>query len=103
MKITNLTLFACLAFALVSCKNDKSQTGHEGHDQEEVVKAKKIRVSVLLEPRSDSNTTGKVNFIEAAAVVTLYTATAGLTPATPAIHIHEFTDGSAADGASTGR
>lgn len=106
MKIRNIMLLACLAFALVSCKNDKktedSQTGHEGHEHEEVVKSEKIRVSVLLEPRSDSNTTGRVNFIEENGVVTLYAEIEGLDPGTHAIHLHEFSDCSAADGTSTG-
>lgn len=107
MKIINLGLITCLAFAMISCKNDKKSADtitEENIEQQEVVKVKseKIKITVLLEPKSESKAKGKVNFIEENGIVTMYAEIEGLTPGTHAIHIHEFSDCSAADATSTG-
>ncbi|MCY4561808.1 MAG: superoxide dismutase family protein [Flavobacteriaceae bacterium] len=79
-----------LSLVFVSCKEErKSKNSQE--------------VNVVLDSRSNSETTGEVFLIQKEEVVTLEATIKGLTPGgTHAIHIHEYSDCSADDGTSTG-
>jgi Cu-Zn family superoxide dismutase len=59
-------------------------------------------LTITMEPKSGSNVTGTATFTEKNGEVTLVAKLTGLTPGIHAIHIHEKSDCSAADGTSTG-
>lgn len=59
-------------------------------------------LTITLEPKSGSNVKGTATFTEKKGEVTLVAKLTGLTPGLHAIHIHEKSDCSAADGTSTG-
>ncbi len=101
----SLTLIALVAFT--SCKDKKA-------DAEEIVveelektleiekKSTPISVTLILESKSESTATGKVNFTEIDGVVHMTAEISGLTPGVHAIHIHEKADCSSPDGKSSG-
>ena len=60
------------------------------------------RISMLMEPKSDSEVSGEVSFVENDGIVTMTATFSGLTEGEHAIHIHQTADCSAADGSSTG-
>lgn len=107
---TKYVLFLCLAIALSSCKNNQKEKSIETEERvEEEVKTEATKeeqdtqqLSILMEPRSESNTEGKVSFKEQDGVVKMYAKFTGLTPGEHAIHLHEKADCSAPDGTSTG-
>lgn len=109
-----LILLIAVSFS-TSCKNDKAskevETVVEG--VEEVMEDAKEEVTeemdemlnkmtIMLEPKSDSNVSGTVEFSQVAGVVSMSADMTGLTEGTHAIHIHEKADCSSADGKSTG-
>ncbi|MGV9003700.1 superoxide dismutase family protein [Flavobacterium sp.] len=59
-------------------------------------------LTITMEPKSGSNVNGTATFTEKNGEVTLLAKLTGLTPGIHAIHIHEKSDCSAADGTSTG-
>lgn len=59
-------------------------------------------LTITMEPKSGSNVKGTATFTEKNGEVTLLAKLTGLTPGIHAIHIHEKSDCSAADGTSTG-
>lgn len=59
-------------------------------------------LKIALEPKSDTKTKGTVTFSEKNGTVTFTANISGLTPGVHAIHIHEKSDCSAADGSSAG-
>lgn len=59
-------------------------------------------LSLVLQPKSNSNVTGVATFIETNGLVTFNARIVGLTPGVHAIHIHEKSDCSAADASSAG-
>jgi superoxide dismutase, Cu-Zn family len=59
-------------------------------------------ITVALEPRSESNVSGTATFTEVNGEVQLVAKLSGLEPGFHAIHLHEKSDCSAADGTSTG-
>ena len=59
-------------------------------------------LSVVFEPKSNSAVSGTATFTEKKGVVTMVAKMAGLKPGVHAIHIHEKSDCSAADGSSAG-
>lgn len=59
-------------------------------------------LSLALEPKSNSNVTGTAKFVEKNGKVTFTAKITGLKPGVHAIHIHEKSDCSAADGTSAG-
>jgi len=103
MKIKYLAIYMILFVAFISCKNNKSEE-KEGIETEEVVTetSEKKQLSILMEPRSDSNTQGTISFTEENGVVTMHGEFEGMTPGMHAIHLHEKADCSAPDGTSTG-
>lgn len=60
------------------------------------------KIKINLNAKSNSDTSGKVTLIEKNGVVTLEAHIFGLKPGTHAIHLHEKSDCSSADGKSTG-
>lgn len=63
---------------------------------------KSTKVVLAFESKSNTNTIGVATFIEKNGVVTFEAKISGLKPGIHAIHIHEKSDCSAADGSSTG-
>lgn len=59
-------------------------------------------LNIAFESKSNSNVTGTATFTEKKGKVTFVAKLAGLTPGVHAIHIHEKSDCSAADGSSAG-
>jgi len=88
MKKTLLTALAVVAIAS-ACKTNKSDES-------------KNSVMVKLEPKSGSTVGGIATFKEHNGRVTLDVRLSGLTPGVHAIHIHEKSDCSSADGSSAG-
>jgi superoxide dismutase, Cu-Zn family len=64
--------------------------------------ANKNELNLNFRSKSDSKVTGTANFTEKSGVVTLTAKMSGLSPGEHAIHIHEKSDCSAADGSSAG-
>jgi superoxide dismutase, Cu-Zn family len=64
--------------------------------------ANKNELNLIFESKSDSKVTGTANFSEKNGIVTLTAKMSGLSPGEHAIHIHEKSDCSAADGSSAG-
>ena len=101
--LKSLALIFILVFA-ISCKDEKKETDTITTEIEEVVKdeIKEKSIKMTLSPRSDSNVHGEVMFVEKDGQVTMTAKMTGLSEGTHAIHIHESSDCSAADGASAG-
>tara|TARA_R110002072_G_scaffold117281_5_gene248180 strand:- start:3347 stop:3928 length:582 start_codon:yes stop_codon:yes gene_type:complete len=105
MNIKFLAIYMFLFVAFISCKNNKNDTNET---QEEIVKEtveENVEVKeliIMMEPRSNSNTKGKVTFSEKEGIVSMHGEFEGLTPGMHAIHLHEKADCSAPDGTSTG-
>lgn len=59
-------------------------------------------LNIIFSSKSDSNVTGNATFTEKNGIVTFTANMSGLTPGIHAIHIHEKSDCSAADGSSAG-
>ena len=60
------------------------------------------KITVVLEPKSNSKVTGIATFVEKSGVVVFVAKLSGLNPGIHAIHIHEKADCSAVDGSSAG-
>lgn len=60
------------------------------------------KLNIAFESKSNSTVTGTATFVEKNGKVTFVAKIAGLTPGAHAIHIHEKSDCSAADGSSAG-
>lgn len=101
MKKIQILLPICLALLMLSCKNEKKEETIDKEAQEEITTEKK-ELTIVLEPRSDSNVNGKVTFVEENGMVHMSAKFEGLTAGSHAIHLHEKADCSAADGMSTG-
>jgi len=67
-----------------------------------VMDSKSTILTINLEPKSNSTVSGKATFSEKNGVVTFEAIMDGLTPGLHAIHIHEKSDCSSADGTSAG-
>jgi Cu-Zn family superoxide dismutase len=81
-------LFSTLFFIfMVACKPSNTKTNS---------------LTINLEPKSNSNVSGTVTFVEKNGMVTFKANVKGLEKGIHAIHIHEKADCSAADGTSTG-
>ncbi|GGD58700.1 superoxide dismutase [Cu-Zn] [Muriicola marianensis] len=91
----------------LGCKEAKKEAGEAMEEMEEAVEVVKEEVMVetiafKMEPKSDSNVAGEVEFTEKDGKVIMKASFSGLTPGEHAIHIHEKADCSSADGTSTG-
>ena len=80
---------ALIIAVLIGCK-----TNSNSNDSKKLV--------ITFEPKSNSNVSGMATFIEQNGKVTFVAKLAGLQPGVHAIHIHEKSDCSAADGSSAG-
>ena len=99
--------FLLIAVLCLSCKGEKNEpeaTVDEAVEvvKEEVKKATPKELTVTLENKSDSQTTGIINFKEIDGVVIMNGKFNGLSEGVHAIHLHEKADCSSADGKSTG-
>lgn len=99
-------LAAGILLISVSCKNDKKKETPKAEDTQETVTTTQNtgvkKITFALEPKSESNVSGKVVFKEEDGKVTMTAIMEGLSEGTHAIHIHEKADCSSADGKSTG-
>ena len=73
----------------------------ESEGNENVIRKTKKKLQFNLNPKSNTQTAGKVLFTEEEGKVTLQATSSGLTEGTHAIHIHEKADCSSPDGKST--
>jgi Cu-Zn family superoxide dismutase len=80
---------AVLIAVLIGCK-----TNSNSNDSKKLI--------ITFEPKSNSNVSGTATFIEKNGKVSFVAKLAGLEPGVHAIHIHEKSDCSAADGSSAG-
>lgn len=88
MKKTILSIALIIA-VIIGCKTNSSSS-----------ESKKLEL--VFESKSNSNVTGTASFTEKNGKVTFAAKIAGLQPGVHAIHIHEKSDCSAADGSSAG-
>ncbi len=107
MKTLKLAVLTFLSIAVFSCKGEKKEATDQEDTTETVEKKEKeedqtITLSFTLEPKSDSNVSGKVTFTESEGMVNMVADLTGLSEGEHAIHIHEKADCSSADGKSTG-
>lgn len=107
MKLTKISILSLFLILGISCKEAKKEASEAAEEMEETMESMKEEVMVetiafKMEPKSDSNVTGDVEFTEKDGKVTMKATFTGLTPGEHAIHIHEKADCSAADGTSTG-
>ena len=110
MKKIGLSLIALVFIAFIACKEEKKEPQIEDEKTEEVKKEVKAsnsslenkKIMVRLEPKSESNATGKLFLKEVDGVVYLEANIMGFSPGIHAIHIHETADCSSADGKSSG-
>jgi Cu-Zn family superoxide dismutase len=107
MKILKFNLMLLAIIAVVSCKEAKKEAdkvdGEMDTEMEKVAEELTTnRISMLMEPKSDSDVSGEVSFVEKDGKVTMTANFSGLTEGEHAIHIHQTADCTAADGSSTG-
>jgi len=107
MKIFKIELALLALIAVFSCKDAKKEADKVNSeiDSEMEKVAEEVttnRISMLMEPKSDSEVSGEVSFVEKDGEVTMTANFSGLTEGEHAIHIHQTADCSAADGSSTG-
>ncbi|WP_346882008.1 superoxide dismutase family protein [uncultured Algibacter sp.] len=98
-------LLIALAISLTSCKEEKKETKTI---EKEVVTETKLevvvpkKITMALNAKSDSNVSGSVVFNENNGKVSMTAIITGLEPGEHAIHIHQSSDCSSADGKSAG-
>ena len=113
MKKISLVLIAGLIVLTLGCKKDKKDaettddtkvetTTGDTPDKSETTSSDSKKVTVKLEAKSESSATGTAIFKQESGVVTMIAVLGGLTEGTHAIHLHESSDCSSADGTSTG-
>ncbi|MBQ4822377.1 superoxide dismutase family protein [Aquimarina sp. MMG016] len=111
MKTLKLGLLTLMSIAMFSCKGEKKDaTTTEEYKKEGVENTKETTeeedvtktLEITLDPKSDSEVSGKVVFTESEGMVNMVATLTGLSEGEHAIHIHEKADCSSADGKSTG-
>jgi Cu-Zn family superoxide dismutase len=100
-------MMALLLSLGLGCKEAKKETEAAADAVEETMETAKeaveeTEISFKMEPKSNSNVAGTVDFVEANGKVAMSATFSGLTPGEHAIHLHEKADCSAADATSTG-
>ncbi|MHA7843522.1 MAG: superoxide dismutase family protein [Winogradskyella sp.] len=105
MKYLKLSVFALAVVFATACKDNKKET--EETVETEVEKTvepvvTKTEMKIKLDPKSGSNATGTIKFVEENGEVTMMAYLSGLDEGEHAIHIHESADCSSPDGKSTG-
>lgn len=97
-----ITLF-CLCLTNCKSKTDKNTKTDPTTPQTKTSKNNSTTyLSVELNPKNDSNVSGKVRFIQSGDLVKMTAKVMGLSKGFHAIHIHEKSDCSAPDGKSAG-
>lgn len=110
MKKIIITCLSITLLGMVSCKDEKKETSdvpsEMNEEKTEVVKQndknKRNVISFALEPKSDSEASGRVRFRDVDGSVHMRASIKGLTPGIHAIHIHEKADCTSPDGKSSG-
>jgi Cu-Zn family superoxide dismutase len=109
MKKLGLLLTATALFAFIGCKEENKKVDIDLTDDtvemDNTIDADKDApktISVMMEPKSDSNVKGEAYFTQKDGKVRMEAKFSGLTPGSHAIHLHEKADCSSADGTSTG-
>jgi Cu-Zn family superoxide dismutase len=101
-KINYIVLLTALS--LIACKDAKKEAPVMESDmmEMETTTPETKELTISLNAKSDSNVTGNVTFTEENGQVHMHAMITGLTPGEHAIHLHESSDCSAADGTSAG-
>jgi len=107
MKNIKILVFALTVVGFYNCKEVKKEADKVNAEMDNTMEevAEEIttnRISVLMEPKSDSDVSGEVSFVEKDGKVTMIANLSGLSEGEHAIHIHQTADCSAEDGSSTG-
>ncbi|TRZ43812.1 superoxide dismutase family protein [Robertkochia solimangrovi] len=99
-----LGLFIAVSFlTTVSCKSEKKKEAETPVQEETKIETPAVKkITVTMEPKSESEVKGNVVFTEENGVVTMTAVFEGLAPGEHAIHLHEKADCSAEDGTSSG-
>ncbi|MBP2833446.1 superoxide dismutase family protein [Aquimarina sp. U1-2] len=107
MKTLKVIVLIILAMSS-SCKGEKKEEKNQQNDSHSEGSPQKKgepetkTLEISLEPKSDSNASGKIMFTESMGLVTMIVKINGLSEGKHAIHIHENADCSSPDGKSTG-
>ena len=113
MKKISLILLSALMILTISCKKDKKEsdvtdettvdtTTGDSSNKSETTNSDSKKITVKLESKSASSVTGNAIFKQESGVVTMIAVLGGLSEGPHAIHLHESSDCSSADGTSTG-
>ena len=113
MKKLGLLLTATAMFAFIGCKEENKKIDADSIDTDDILvietptdrdadKESIKTLSVMMEAKSDSKVKGEVYFTQEDGKVRMEAKFSGLKPGTHAIHLHENSDCSSADGMSTG-
>lgn len=104
MKTLKLGLLTILSITMFGCKGENKDTDTD--KTEKVANTNEENdtktLEITLTPKSESNVSGKIVFIEDEGMVNMIATLSGLTEGEHAIHIHQKADCSSADGKSTG-
>lgn len=112
MKKVNILLLGLLLVSGAGCREAKKEADGSASEAEEAAEKGMDHMkdmamagktlTLTMNPKSDSNVQGTVTFSEKEGMVMMHATFSGLTPGEHAIHLHETSDCSAADGTSTG-
>ncbi|RTY85669.1 superoxide dismutase family protein [Flavobacterium sp. GT3R68] len=84
-----------------SCTNENPQLSNDENGLN-IISAKKVKLDIIFESKSNSTVKGTASFDEINGRVTFVAKMTGLEPGIHAIHIHEKSDCTAPDGSSAG-
>ncbi|WP_297792024.1 superoxide dismutase family protein [uncultured Eudoraea sp.] len=104
IQIIALSLLLAITYSCKDGKKDEKKDDNVVDEQTEIV-VEKTNVEVIkfsMEPKSDSNVMGEVEFTQENGMVMMKATLSGLSPGEHAIHIHEKADCSSEDGKSSG-
>ena len=107
MKNIKILVLVLTVAGFYNCKDAKKEADNVNIEMDSEMEkvAEEVttnRISMLMEPKSDSEVSGEVSFVENDGKVTMTATFTGLTEGEHAIHIHQTADCSAADGTSAG-
>lgn len=112
MKQIGLSLFLFTALTLTGCRDEKESADDRVDEHTNLTQQEEEagpgdtyvqdELTIQMEPRSGSNVSGTITFIQENGEVTMTADLAGLEEGMHAIHLHENADCSAEDGTSAG-
>ncbi|MCY2688123.1 superoxide dismutase family protein [Salinimicrobium sp. TH3] len=112
MKQIGLSLFLFTALTLTGCRDEKESADERVDEHTNLTQQEEEagpgdtyvqdELTIQMEPRSGSNVSGTITFIQENGEVTMTADLAGLEEGMHAIHLHENADCSAEDGTSAG-